>query len=52
MIRYSVLPVVISCGVFFSLTSALRAQPQSVDEAIQASQTSGRPIFAMAGNKT
>jgi len=52
MIRYSVLPVVISCGVFFSLPSALRAQLQSVDEAIQASQTTGRPIFAMAGNKT
>ncbi len=52
MIRYSVLPVVISCGAFFSLASALRAQLQSIDEAIQTSQTTGRPIFAMAGNKT
>ena len=33
MIRYSVLPVVISCGLLCGLPSVLRAQLQSVDEA-------------------
>lgn len=52
MIRFSVLRVVFTCGMFCGLPAALRAQPQTVDEAMQLSQTTGRPVFAMAGNKT
>lgn len=52
MIRYSVLHVVVTCGMLYGLSAALWAQPQTVDEALQLSQTTGRPIFAMAGNKT
>lgn len=52
MIRYSVLPIVVSCGMLCSLTPTLRAQLQTVDAATQLSQATGRPIFAMAGDKT
>jgi hypothetical protein len=52
MIRCSVLPVVISCGLFCGMPSALWAQVQSVDQAVQLSQATGRPIFALAGSKT
>ena len=52
MIRCAVLPVVISCGLFCGMPSALWAQVQSVDQAVQLSQATGRPIFALAGSKT
>ena len=52
MIRCSVLPVVISCGLFCGMPSVLWAQVQSVDQAVQLSQATGRPIFALAGSKT
>jgi hypothetical protein len=43
---------IICLGVFAGLPSVLVAQLQSVDEAIALSRKTGRPIFAMAGNKT
>ena len=52
MIRCSVLPVVISCGLFCGMPSVLSAQVQSVEQAVQLSQATGRPIFALAGQKT
>ena len=52
MTRYSSLPMLISCGLLYGLPSSLLAQLHSVDEALQASRTTGRPVFAMAGNKT
>jgi len=52
MIRRSVLPVVIWCSLICGLPSILWSQLQSVDQAVQLSQASGRPIFALAGSKT
>ncbi|NLF70253.1 MAG: hypothetical protein GX575_14535 [Candidatus Anammoximicrobium sp.] len=52
MIRYSALSVLLASGLLASLPTTLYGQLESVDEAIKASQTTGRPIFAMAGNKT
>jgi hypothetical protein len=52
MIRYSVLALVLSCGLFCGLPSVVWGQSQSVDQAVQLSQATGRPIFALAGNKT
>ncbi len=39
-------------GALVSLPSVLTAQLQSVDDALAISKKTGRPIFAMAGNKT
>lgn len=52
MIRYSVVPVVIACGLVCAVPSVLWAQTPSADQAIQLSQATGRPIFALAGSKT
>ena len=52
MMRHSVLSVVISCGLLCGMPSVLWAQVQSVEQAVQLSQATGRPIFALAGNKT
>jgi hypothetical protein len=52
MMRHSVLPLAISCGLLCGMPSALWAQMQSVDQAVQLSQATGRPIFALAGSKT
>lgn len=52
MIRYSVFAVVISGGLVCGLPSAVWGQAQSVDQAVQLSQATGRPIFALAGSKT
>jgi len=52
MIRYSALSLVISCGLSCGLPSVVWAQSQSVEQAVQLSQATGRPIFALAGNKT
>ncbi len=52
MIRYSVLPVVIACGLVCAMPFELWAQMQPVDQAVQLSQATGRPIFALAGSKT
>lgn len=52
MIRCSVRPFVISCGLLCGMPSVLLAQMQSVEQAVQLSQATGRPIFALAGNKT
>jgi hypothetical protein len=52
MTRYSALPMLLSCGLLCGLPSRLPAQLHSVDEAMLASRTTGRPIFALAGDKT
>lgn len=43
---------VVFLGVLATLPSMLMAQLQSVDDAIAQSRSTGRPIFAMAGDKT
>jgi hypothetical protein len=52
MLRRLVQRIVVCLGVLASLPSVLMAQLQSVDEALAVSKRTGRPIFAMAGNKT
>ena len=52
MSQQSVQRVILSLGVLASLPSVLMAQLQSVDEALATARRTGRPIFAMAGNKT
>lgn len=52
MIRISVLPVVVSCSLMCGTPTVIWAQLQSVDQAVQLSQATGRPIFALAGDKT
>jgi hypothetical protein len=52
MIRHFVLPAVISCSLLCGIPSELWAQMQSVEQAVQLSQATGRPIFALAGSKT
>jgi hypothetical protein len=42
----------IGCAILLAMPSVLLAQLQSVDEATALSKITGRPIFAMAGNKT
>jgi len=44
--------IFICLGVLAGLPPMLMAQLQSVDDAIAQSRSTGRPIFAMAGNKT
>jgi hypothetical protein len=39
-------------GIFALLPTYAAAQLHSVDEALSASKKTGRPIFAMAGQKT
>jgi hypothetical protein len=43
---------VLALGLLASLPAGVLAQLQSVDEAERLSKATGRPIFAMAGNKT
>lgn len=52
MIRCSIFAVMISGGLVGGLPSELWGQVQSVDQAVQLSQATGRPIFALAGSKT
>jgi hypothetical protein len=44
--------LVLAVSLFSAFPSLLMAQLQSVDAALAASRTTGKPVFAMAGSKT
>ena len=52
MSRSSFVGALVCCASLVSLPSVVVGQLQSVDEAVQLSRKTGRPIFAMAGSKT
>jgi len=52
MRSHSIPTAVLALGLLISLPVVTSAQLYSVEEAELLSKKSGRPIFAMAGNKT
>ena len=52
LIRRSSIRTLLSACTVFTLPSLVLGQSYSVDESLALSRKTGRPIFAMAGDKT